>query len=77
MEQLDPTFTGCVHHYVFPAPNGPLSIGVCKRCGDEMAGANSSDKTVRSDGTLVDTKQHARAVARANSVRAAHRAHRT
>ncbi len=31
------------HHVVYPPPNGPLSVGVCKHCGAESVGRNSGD----------------------------------
>ncbi len=38
-EVLSPEATqeqsGCEHHWVLPAPNGPLSKGVCRSCGEE------------------------------------------
>ena len=30
----------CVHHWVFPAPTGPTSIGVCKKCGEKQEAEN-------------------------------------
>lgn len=31
----------CSHHWVYAAPNGPTSTGVCKLCGKRGKGANS------------------------------------
>ena len=31
----------CAHHWVYAAPNGPISTGVCKLCGDRGFAANS------------------------------------
>ena len=31
----------CVHHYQFQTPNGPVSSGTCKKCGDVTEGFNS------------------------------------
>ena len=31
----------CAHHWVIEAPNGPVSQGVCKRCGDGRGVDNS------------------------------------
>ena len=31
----------CPHHWVIPAPNGPTSEGVCKRCGHQREFVNS------------------------------------
>lgn len=28
-----PSVTGCVHHHMLPAPDGPMIPGVCKLCG--------------------------------------------
>ena len=30
----------CVHHWGFPAPTGPTSIGVCKKCGEKQEAEN-------------------------------------
>ncbi len=26
---------GCQHHWIIPAPAGPVSVGTCRSCGDE------------------------------------------
>ena len=26
--------TGCVHHWEIASPDGPLSLGVCRECGE-------------------------------------------
>ena len=31
----------CAHHWVIPAPDGPTSEGVCKRCGHQREFVNS------------------------------------
>ena len=31
----------CAHHWVYAAPGGPISTGVCKLCGDRSYAANS------------------------------------
>ena len=31
-----------IHKFIFPAPNGPVSIGKCK-CGEKKEGFNSMD----------------------------------
>jgi len=31
----------CVHHWVYPPPNGPVSVGYCRRCGAENESHNS------------------------------------
>ena len=35
--------TECVHHWVIEVPNGPLSGGVCQRCGEERDFQNSAE----------------------------------
>ena len=30
----------CAHHWVYEAVTGPTSIGICKKCGAKMVGAN-------------------------------------
>ena len=29
------------HHYVYEPPHGPTSLGVCRRCGDEVQHYNA------------------------------------
>ena len=33
----------CAHHWVIDRPNGPMSEGVCQRCGDRREFANSAE----------------------------------
>ena len=33
----------CTHHWVIDRPNGPLSDGVCQRCGERREFTNSAD----------------------------------
>jgi len=33
----------CPHHWVIDRPNGPLSKGVCQRCGESREFSNSID----------------------------------
>jgi len=33
----------CTHHWVIDRPNGPLSEGVCQRCGEKREFRNSVD----------------------------------
>lgn len=35
--------TLCRHHWVIDTPNGALSSGHCKRCGEQKAFRNSSE----------------------------------
>ena len=35
----------CTHHWVIEAANGPLSEGVCQRCGEERGFKNSPEAT--------------------------------
>ena len=35
----------CTHHWVIESPNGPLSAGVCQRCGGEREFENSGQPT--------------------------------
>jgi len=38
----------CAHHWVYEAANGPTSIGICKKCGAKVVGANHiPDRKVR------------------------------
>lgn len=39
------TLSDCSHHYVIEIPNGPFSLGECKKCGNqrEYRNAHSSD----------------------------------
>ena len=36
----------CTHHWVIDRPNGPLSEGVCQRCGEEREFFNSPAATL-------------------------------
>ena len=36
----------CTHYWVIEAPNGPLSEGVCQRCGEARVFSNSAEPTV-------------------------------
>ena len=33
----------CTHHWVIDRPNGPLSDGVCQRCGERREFTNSAE----------------------------------
>ena len=33
----------CTHHWVIAAANGPMSEGLCQRCGEEREFANSAE----------------------------------
>ena len=35
----------CVHYWVIDAPNGPVSEGVCQRCGEDRMFRNSDEST--------------------------------
>ena len=35
----------CTHHWVIAVANGPLSEGVCRRCGEERGFTNSVEAT--------------------------------
>ena len=35
----------CKHHWVIESANGPVSVGVCQRCGEERGFRNSADTT--------------------------------
>ena len=35
--------TECAHYWVIDRPNGPLSDGVCQRCGERREFTNSAD----------------------------------
>lgn len=35
----------CTHHWVIEPANGPLSEGVCQRCGNERGFRNSAEAT--------------------------------
>lgn len=38
--------TQCTHHWVIEAASGPLSEGVCQRCGEERGFRNSAEATI-------------------------------
>jgi len=35
--------TTCTHHWLIEAPNGPVSKGVCRRCGEGRGFRNSAE----------------------------------
>ena len=37
---------GCVHHWVYPPPNGPVSEGYCLKCGEWDESSNSVQDTI-------------------------------
>ncbi|PKB78847.1 MAG: hypothetical protein BZY88_16330 [SAR202 cluster bacterium Io17-Chloro-G9] len=37
----DYVFTHCAHHWVIAVPDGPVSEGVCQRCGNQKQFQNS------------------------------------
>ena len=38
--------TDCVHHWMIRSPDGPTSVGICRRCGEERAFVNTLDYKV-------------------------------
>ena len=40
-EQPEAKTDGCVHHWVIDPPNGAVSMGRCKSCGEEQEFRNS------------------------------------
>ena len=38
-------FINCAHHWVIESANGPLSEGICLRCGEKREFKNSSGST--------------------------------
>jgi hypothetical protein len=38
-------FVNCAHHWVIASANGPLSKGICQRCGETRDFRNSSEAT--------------------------------
>ncbi len=42
----------CKHHWVLESPNGPVSRGVCKKCGEEREFRNSLDYVPATDEKL-------------------------
>jgi len=37
------TTTQCAHHWIIETPDGPISKGVCRLCGEERDFNNSMD----------------------------------
>ena len=35
----------CSHQFIIPPPNGPMSVGVCKLCGEMREMTNFIDET--------------------------------
>ena len=44
--------TECTHHWVIDRPNGPLSEGVCQRCGERREFKNSAEYIGRTAFTI-------------------------
>ena len=38
---IESQFEMCPHHWVIDTPNGPTSVGTCKRCGERQEFVNS------------------------------------
>ena len=45
------TKTDCVHHWLIDTPNGPVSDGLCIKCGEEREFANWQPGTFHLDET--------------------------
>ena len=44
LERLNNLITAtCTHHWVIDRPNGPLSDGVCQRCGERREFTNTAE----------------------------------
>ena len=41
MTPLQAGWKTCVHHFVYPPPNGPIALGQCKKCGRLNESKNS------------------------------------
>ena len=51
----------CGHHWMLPQPNGPLSLGKCKKCDGAMWMVNSTEIgswTQRNDATKMLTDDY-------------------
>jgi hypothetical protein len=48
-QQAEPATTTCQHHWLIESPRGALSIGRCKRCGEEREFRNSTSDHVWED----------------------------
>ena len=57
----------CAHHWVYQRPDGPTSIGVCKKCGVEAEHWNTLDQGGASYGWGTQMRRMAR-VAREQAV---------
>ncbi len=44
----DYVISHCAHYWIIDVPNGPLSEGVCQRCGEKKAFSNSVDSPYNS-----------------------------
>ena len=42
--------TECAHHWVIEPPNGPVSEGLCQRCGERREFTNSAESASASMG---------------------------
>ena len=52
----------CIHRYRLSFPNGPVSVGVCQRCGNRKAFRNSFDES-RAPWNRLRARKAARAAA--------------
>ena len=41
VELADAAESNCAHHWAIESPNGPTSVGSCKRCGETKEFKNS------------------------------------
>ena len=41
VELADAAESNCAHHWAIESPNGPTSVGACKRCGETKEFKNS------------------------------------
>ena len=48
----------CMHHWVIDTPNGPLSEGVCQRCGEKREFKNSADVGTPWTSPQYSARQH-------------------
>ena len=58
--------THCAHHWVIAVPNGPISVGVCQRCGLHREFQNSAPENqwrTNKAPAAVDNAVHAKSTA--------------
>ncbi len=49
VEEKETVQTACKHHWIIGYPEGPISRGICRICGEQREFRNSIDTSLRED----------------------------